>query len=70
MPVLLKIESDILRDIHLRMDGWKIRRFQAIEIHNNMTEKQLKLFSEINASKKVVIHNIGELNNFLVKFLS
>ena len=35
-----------------------------------MTEKQLKLFSEINANKKVVIHNIGELNNFLVKFLS
>ena len=31
-----KIESDILRDIHLRMDGWKIRRFQASEIHNNI----------------------------------
>ena len=31
-----KIESDILRDIHLRMDGWKVRRFQASEIHNNM----------------------------------
>ena len=30
-----KIESDILRDIHLRMDGWKVRRFQASEIHNN-----------------------------------
>lgn len=33
-----KIESDILRDIHLRMDGWKIRRFQASEIHNNIDE--------------------------------
>ena len=31
-----KIESDILRDIHLRMDGWKVRRFQASEIHNNL----------------------------------
>jgi len=31
-----KIESDILRDIHLRMDGWKIRRFQANEIQNNI----------------------------------
>jgi len=33
-----KIESDILRDIHLRIDGWKIRRFQASEIHNNINE--------------------------------
>src|SRR3989344_4309336 len=31
-----KIESDILRDIHLRMEGWKIRRFQANEIQNNI----------------------------------
>jgi len=31
-----KIESDILRDIHLRIDGWKVRRFQASEIHNNL----------------------------------
>jgi len=31
-----KIESDILRDIHLRIDGWKIRRFQANEINNNI----------------------------------
>ena len=31
-----KIESDNLRDIHLRMDGWKIRRFQACEIQNNI----------------------------------
>ncbi len=33
-----KIESDILRDIHLRMDGWKVRRFQASEIHKNLNE--------------------------------
>ncbi|MHA1869106.1 MAG: AAA domain-containing protein, partial [Candidatus Heimdallarchaeaceae archaeon] len=33
-----RIESDILRDIHLRMDGWKIRRFQASEINNNINE--------------------------------
>ena len=33
-----KIESDILRDIHLRMDGWKVRRFKASEIHNNIKE--------------------------------
>jgi len=31
-----KIESDLLRDIHLRMDGWKIRRFPASEIYNNL----------------------------------
>ena len=31
-----KIESDILRDIHLRIDGWKVRRFQANKIHNNI----------------------------------
>ncbi len=31
-----KIESDILRDIHLRMDGWKVRRFPVGEIHNNI----------------------------------
>jgi superfamily I DNA and/or RNA helicase len=31
-----KIESDILRDIHLKIDGWKVRRFQAREINNSM----------------------------------
>lgn len=31
-----KIESDILRDIHLRIEGWKIRRFQASEIYNDI----------------------------------
>jgi len=41
-----KIESDILRDIHLRMDGWKIRRFQASEIHNNINQviEEIKRF--------------------------
>jgi len=33
-----KIESDILRDIHLRIDGWKVRRFRASEINKNMEE--------------------------------
>ncbi|MBN1376725.1 AAA family ATPase [Candidatus Woesearchaeota archaeon] len=33
-----KIESDILRDIHLRMDGWKVRRFQVSEINNNINK--------------------------------
>ena len=31
-----KIESDILRDIHLRIDGWKVRRFQASRINNDI----------------------------------
>ena len=31
-----KIESDILRDIHLRIDGWKVRRYQASEINNDI----------------------------------
>ena len=31
-----KIESDILRDIHLRIDEWKIRRYQASEINNDL----------------------------------
>jgi len=31
-----KEDYDILRDIHLRMAGWRIRRFQAIEIQNNL----------------------------------
>ncbi|MDP3917154.1 MAG: AAA domain-containing protein, partial [Nanoarchaeota archaeon] len=31
-----KIESDILRDIHLRIEGWKVRRFQASEIYDNI----------------------------------
>ncbi|MFH1636855.1 MAG: AAA domain-containing protein [Candidatus Woesearchaeota archaeon] len=29
------VESDILRDIHLRMEGWKVRRFKASEVLNN-----------------------------------
>jgi superfamily I DNA and/or RNA helicase len=31
-----KIESDILRDIHLRMDGWRVRRFSAMEVERDM----------------------------------
>jgi very-short-patch-repair endonuclease len=31
-----KIEYDILRDIYLRIDGWKVRRYQASEINNNL----------------------------------
>jgi superfamily I DNA and/or RNA helicase len=31
-----KIESDILRDIHLRIDGWKVRRYQASAINNDI----------------------------------
>jgi len=39
-----KIESDILRDIHLRIDGWKVRRYQASEINNNLDKvvKEIK----------------------------
>ncbi|MBL7051668.1 MAG: AAA family ATPase, partial [Nanoarchaeota archaeon] len=33
-----RIAEDILRDIHLRMEGWQIRRFQASEIQNNIEE--------------------------------
>lgn len=29
-------DYDILRDTHLRMEGWKVRRFQANEIQNNL----------------------------------
>jgi superfamily I DNA and/or RNA helicase len=41
-----KIESDVLRDIHLRMEGWKVRRFQASEIQNNINEvvREIKRF--------------------------
>ena len=31
-----KNDYDILRDIHLRMDGWKIRRYPANQIQNNL----------------------------------
>jgi very-short-patch-repair endonuclease/RecA/RadA recombinase len=31
-----KDDYDILRDIHLRMDGWRVRRFQASDIQNNL----------------------------------
>jgi len=31
-----KVEADILRDTHLRMEGWKIRRFRASEINENL----------------------------------
>lgn len=31
-----KIESDSLRDTHLRLEGWKIRRFRAVDIQNNI----------------------------------
>ena len=32
-----KAESDSLRDIHLRMDGWKVRRFRAKEVSRNIS---------------------------------
>ncbi|MFH1066204.1 MAG: DUF559 domain-containing protein, partial [Nanoarchaeota archaeon] len=31
-----KIESDSLRDTHLRLESWKIRRFRAVDIQNNL----------------------------------
>jgi len=31
-----KDDYDILRDVHLRMEGWRVRRFQASEIQNNL----------------------------------
>lgn len=31
-----KIESDSLRDAHLRLEGWKIRRFRAVDIQNSI----------------------------------
>ena len=31
-----KDDYDILRDIHLRMDGWKIRKYHANQIQNNL----------------------------------
>ncbi|MBS3150360.1 AAA family ATPase [Candidatus Woesearchaeota archaeon] len=39
-----KIESDILRDIHLRIEGWKVRRFQAGKIYDDIDEviKEIK----------------------------
>jgi len=33
-----KEDYDILRDIHLRMEGWKIRRYSAIEIQNKLDD--------------------------------
>jgi superfamily I DNA and/or RNA helicase/very-short-patch-repair endonuclease len=42
-----KVESDSLRDIHLRMERWKIRRFSANEINNNLDNviKEIKRFN-------------------------
>lgn len=31
-----KDENDILRDIHLGMEGWKIRRYRANQVQNNI----------------------------------
>ncbi|MBU2637774.1 MAG: AAA family ATPase [Nanoarchaeota archaeon] len=31
-----KIESDSLRNTHLKLEGWKIRRFRAVDIQNNL----------------------------------
>ena len=31
-----KADYDALRDPHLRLDGWKIRRFRAMEVQNNL----------------------------------
>ncbi len=31
-----KLDADLLRDTHLRMDGWNVRRFLAEEINNNL----------------------------------
>jgi superfamily I DNA and/or RNA helicase len=41
-----KAESDSLRDIHLRSEGWKIRRYSAKEINNNIDKiiNQIKRF--------------------------
>ena len=41
-----KTESDILRDIHLRICGWKIKRFPASEIYNNIDKviEEIKRF--------------------------
>jgi superfamily I DNA and/or RNA helicase len=41
-----KIESDILRDVHLRLEGWKIRRFSANELNNDLNNviKEIKRF--------------------------
>ena len=33
-----KDDYDILRDIHLRMEGWKVRRFQSSNINNNLSD--------------------------------
>jgi very-short-patch-repair endonuclease len=42
-----KVESDSLRDIHLRMERWKIRRFSADEINNGLDNviKEIKRFN-------------------------
>jgi len=34
----LMVDYDILRDIHLRMEGWNIRRFSANKIQNKLNE--------------------------------
>ena len=41
-----KVEADILRDAHLRMEGWKIRRFLASEVNENLNGvvKEIKRF--------------------------
>jgi superfamily I DNA and/or RNA helicase len=31
-----RVENDILRDIHLQMEGWKIRRYRANQIQNDI----------------------------------
>ena len=31
-----KIEADLLRDAHMRMDGWQVKRFLAEEVQNNI----------------------------------
>jgi very-short-patch-repair endonuclease len=33
----LKVDYDILGDIHLRIDGWRVRKFQAGEIQNSIS---------------------------------
>ncbi len=32
-----KVDYDELRDTHLRLEGWKVRRFQANEVQNNLS---------------------------------
>jgi len=33
-----KLDADLLRDTHLRMAGWNVRRFLAEEINDNLEE--------------------------------